>query len=651
MEAADSSSPPSEAGRPGWMLWLDELWASERPPEFLAVLVGALVFLPYLGTLGFWDCWETHYGEVAREMLVRDDFVYPHWESAYFFSKPVLPLWLMALGFWVTGAEPVYVADAPLGAAAEWGARLPFAFLAMATLWAVYRIGRIIGGRTAGLASVLVLAASAQFIFIGKQAISDMPLLAFTTIGLSLLMSAVFDDEAKQPGTTSGRLGTALFVAAATVPQFLLIFRELEGRTARGILILLFALVLGFFAFLFGSATRRQCLLAAAWTCVGLAALSKGLAVFAVVGPVAIFYVLLSGDLRMLTRSGIPWGVPLMLLVAAPWYVTLSLFQGVDDEGRTFVQRFWIHDNINRVAQGVHGDRGGIEYYVAQLAYGMFPWSALIPSATLYAGTRIEAGVRGDDRRGATLFVMLWALWTFVFFSVDQTKFHHYIFPAVPAFAVLVGVWLTWLLERPSDRLGVGAAAVILALFAVIARDLVLEPQHLVNLFTYKYDRAYPREVNPRPFILAFALGGAGASVVLYAFRQKAAAIAAFVAVGLGFGAWVSHHHFNMLAPHWSQRHLFDTYFKERKGDEPIYAYQLNWRGETLYSRNRTLQIKESGANARIRALVDLPGREFIITEQSRYHTLKNTLSPAKREKLQILDRSNNKYYLCLVED
>ncbi|MBN2359079.1 MAG: hypothetical protein JXR83_06470, partial [Deltaproteobacteria bacterium] len=72
------------------------------PPDRFAlafvISIGAAILLPYLG-VGFFDCWETHYGEVAREMVVRDDYLYPHWKSDYFFSKPVLLFWLMAVGF------------------------------------------------------------------------------------------------------------------------------------------------------------------------------------------------------------------------------------------------------------------------------------------------------------------------------------------------------------------------------------------------------------------------------------------------------------------------------------------------------------------------------------------------------------------------
>ena len=65
----------------------------------------ALLFLPYLGAVGLWDPWETHYGEVAREMIQRSDYVYPYWESAWFFSKPPLTMWMQALGMQMVGTN------------------------------------------------------------------------------------------------------------------------------------------------------------------------------------------------------------------------------------------------------------------------------------------------------------------------------------------------------------------------------------------------------------------------------------------------------------------------------------------------------------------------------------------------------------------
>src|SRR5580765_8121870 len=59
----------------------------------VAAAFAGLVLLPYLGAVGLWDPWETHYGEVAREMIQRRDYVIPYWENAWFFSKPAFTMW------------------------------------------------------------------------------------------------------------------------------------------------------------------------------------------------------------------------------------------------------------------------------------------------------------------------------------------------------------------------------------------------------------------------------------------------------------------------------------------------------------------------------------------------------------------------------
>ncbi len=100
----------------------------------------AVVFIPYLGAVGLWDPWETHYGEVAREMIQRNDYLHPYWENAWFFSKPAFAMWMMALGMQLTGSgiaappntsnDPLVPPDA-LGIWTEWGFRMPFALFSI----------------------------------------------------------------------------------------------------------------------------------------------------------------------------------------------------------------------------------------------------------------------------------------------------------------------------------------------------------------------------------------------------------------------------------------------------------------------------------------------------------------------------------------
>jgi 4-amino-4-deoxy-L-arabinose transferase-like glycosyltransferase len=645
----DAPAAPETAGPADWLVWLKARLPSERVAVWVVLGLGALLFLPFLGSLTLWDPWETHYGEVAREMITRDDYVYPYWESSYFFSKPAFPMWLMAAGMLLVGAEGAPAGE-PLGAWTEWGVRVPFALIAIGTMWAVYRIGRQLGGRAAGVVSAIVLGSSAQFIFIGKQSMVDMPYVGLMTIGLALFIAAVFDEEEDRKANTKEKALAAFAVFAGLAPQLILIGRELEQGAAFAALggaALLGAVFMGA-VFVFGS--KRDCFLVGFYVLMALSTFSKGLAPLIVVGPMVLLYIALTLDWRVLLRSKVYVGWALYLLVASPWYLTISLFNGRDEENKTFVDRFWIHDHFSRVGAGVHGDRAGLGYFMEQLAYGMFPWAALIPGAVGWASRVKDRGLP-DPRRNAMIFVLVWALWSYLFFSVSQTKFHHYIFPAVPALAVLVGLWFVHLAEDPERRLAGWVTVPIVVLFAVSARDLINDPQNLVNLFTYKYDRDYPRDINPRIYMDVIVVLGSVGMLGAYLFRQRGRAMLAFGGMAVLFGAWISHHHFNHLAPHWGQKHLLETYFDEKKGDEPIYAYQLNWRGETFYSRNKILQVKESGANQRIKELVDRPGREFIITEQSRYHTLKSVLSPDKRDKIHIIDRSNNKFYLTVVED
>ncbi len=356
-----------------WLVFLREKLSTDRIATAAVFILGFLVFIPFLGTLGLWDPWEVHYGEVAREMIMRDDYVYPHWEWAHFFSKPALPMWLMALGMLLVGAESGAPGEA-LGSWTEWGMRLPFALIAMVAVWSVYRIGRDLKDRATGFIVAVVLASSAQFIFIGKQAMVDMPLVGLMTIGLSFFLSVVFDDEEDAPAPRNLKIGAILTVALSIFPQMALIIRETglfngptgtsiyptsDGWALAGDLGSVTVLVLGsLFCLALGlKGSRHDCYLAVFYCCIGLAALAKGLAVLAMVGPMVLLYMMLSGDWRLLKRCKLWLGAVLFLLVASPWYVTLSFFGGRDDEGKTFVARFWMHDNFSRVGRGVHGDR------------------------------------------------------------------------------------------------------------------------------------------------------------------------------------------------------------------------------------------------------------------------------------------------------
>lgn len=560
----------------------------ERRQILLVIGIAAVVFVPFLGSVGLWDPWETHYAEVARSMIVRGDYIHPYWEHAYFFSKPALTMWLMALGLRLVHA--MHTVNGPLSIYTEWAVRTPFMLLAVGGAVSVYLAAGRIFNRRVGIIAAFALVTMPFYFFLARQAMPDTELVALISAALCCFMIAIFDRKDRDEAPKAGWL----------------------------------------YAF---------------YALCGFATLAKGLLGFALPGAVILAWLVITGEWGLLKRVRIPTGTLVTLAIAAPWYTAMTLFDGKNAEFKTWFQRFIIFDHVDRLAEGVEATPNtSFVYYVRELGFGIFPWVAAVPGALALAAKN-DAARKRDFESQAKLFVLLWVLVSFILFTLGATKFHHYAFPLVPPIAILCALYL--------DRLwneGLEANLVLLllglVLYIVVAQNLVLEPKHLVNLFVYKYDRRYPgRIVDPRVlFAAAFSVAGV-ALFASYLWRSRRMLFGTMFALAAAFAIYGSWVHWVALTPHWSQRDIFWTYYHDRKDDEPIVAYYMNWRGETFYSQNTVHQIKDPG---KLRQFTAKHGAEYVIVEQTRYAGMRAVLG--SRYRLHIIDRTNNKFYLVRVD-
>ncbi len=426
---------------------------------------------------------------------------------------------------------------------------------------------------------------------------------------------------------------------------------------------------------------RHELPLYAFYALVGLATLAKGFGGFMLPGAVALGYIVSAWDWSVLKRVRLITGPALSLVIGAPWFLVMFAYPGRDEEHKTFYSRFVVHDHLRRMGGGIHGDsskRGlGFTYHLRYLSYGLFPWILALPAAVarLMGNQKARRG-----KEAAEMFLVVWAVVSFLLFTLMSTKFHHYGLPVVAPVVALIGIWLSSL---SLDRFvwSPPLAAITLLVGVAVSHDLIRFPWEWMDLTTYHYINYKPQDYFPS------AAGGqcdlsttycwilglipvtvdfnwpvlVGVTVVLStalaviaslygAYRAGGGLLQskAWVVSGVITALFVAHLYFPVLGQHWTHGSLVGTYFKRRQPADPLIAYQMNWHGETFYARNLEWQINDS---KRLRQIVDRPGTAWVLVEQSRFDGMKKTLGNRYKEHIHIADRSNVKWYLVRVDD
>ncbi|MGH7296326.1 MAG: ArnT family glycosyltransferase, partial [Polyangiaceae bacterium] len=179
------------------------VWASDedgvdRPfwkrHGFWLVVIAAALLFPCMGSYALWDPWETHYGEVSREILSKDDWISLWWaQDGWFWSKPVLDMWLQAVTMATLGVhyqpDKMLIGDGQVPHYhPEWAVRAPIALLTIVAIYLLYKGVAKTFGRRAGLLGGLVLATMPDWFFIAHQTMTDMPFVGAMTACMGLVL-------------------------------------------------------------------------------------------------------------------------------------------------------------------------------------------------------------------------------------------------------------------------------------------------------------------------------------------------------------------------------------------------------------------------------------------------------------------------------
>ena len=107
-----------------------------RKPYLFWFILGAVIYIPFLGSSHLFDWDEINFAESAREMIKSGDYLSVQINFMPFWEKPPLFIWLQALSFQFFGT----FTDSAW-TSMEFAARFPNALIGIATLLTLYRIG------------------------------------------------------------------------------------------------------------------------------------------------------------------------------------------------------------------------------------------------------------------------------------------------------------------------------------------------------------------------------------------------------------------------------------------------------------------------------------------------------------------------------
>ena len=373
--------------------WFHDL--QQRPVLAVAVsslsllVIGWIAFGWNLANVGLIDETEPLFAEASRQMLLTGDWITPFFNGETRFDKPALIYWCQAIAYSIMGVN-------------EWAARTPSALAAMGVI-----------------------------------------ALAFYTVQWHFTKK----DELEQVTNLPRRYLTAALAAAlmALNPEMIV-----WGRTGVSDMLLTGCIGSTLLCFFLGYAQNNRAIVIANWqfpnqwylasyVLIAGAILTKGPVGIVLPGLIMIAFALYVGKFWQIWREMRPiLGMVIVLVLSLPWYILVTWRNGWN-----FINAFFVYHNIERFTEVVNGHSAPWYFYFLVVLLGFAPYAVYIPESLV----RLKLWQRSywlqkERSQHLGLFVSLWFLGVFGFFTISVTKLPSYVLPLMPAAAILVA--LSW---------------------------------------------------------------------------------------------------------------------------------------------------------------------------------------------------------------
>lgn len=335
----------------------------------LLALFALVVFLPGFFTLPPLDRDESLFAQSTKQMMETGHYADIHFQNEARYKKPIGIYWLQA------------------GAVKLWQAMSGDTHNNL--IWP-YRIPSLLGA----VAAVLLTAAIGARFF-GAQT----GFMAGVFLALSLLLNA----EARMAKTDAVLLASILAAMAVLAKAYC---RRGYARILKGRDVVVF------------------------WAALAVGVLIKGPLIFIPVLGVLALLALWKDPLSWLWHLKPLVGLPLFLLITAPWFFFI-----ISHAGDEFIKQSISRDFLAKIFEGQNWG-GALPGYHAVMAFLMF-WPA---SLVFFLGLPT---IWQRRREPLVRFLLAWLLPVWLSFELTLTKLPHYVLPAYPALAILAAFFIT----------------------------------------------------------------------------------------------------------------------------------------------------------------------------------------------------------------
>lgn len=190
-----------------------------------------------------------------------------------------------------------------------------------------------------------------------------------------------------------------------------------------------------------------------------LAVLTKGLIGIIFPGSIIFLWILFTRNWKVLKDCYLLRGGIIFLLITLPWHILVQM------KNPEFFHFYFIDQQFNRYLTLEAHRYQPDWYYIPIVLLGLFPWTGF-----LYGALK---NIKWRDQK--ELFLVISALFIFVFFSLSKSKLVPYVLPCLPFIAIIIGKYFSTNISRRDGFVGFITTSVI-SISIIIALPFFLSP-------------------------------------------------------------------------------------------------------------------------------------------------------------------------------